>query len=386
VEPPDANKTPTKRNVLTAIAAVYDPLQFLSPFLVRAKILMQEIWRAGLDWDDNLPSDLATKWKNWSTELSQLSHVAIPRCLRLANPNKMELHLFSDASKDAYASVAYLMCQYEDDSPISRLVASKSRVAPTKAMTIPRLELMGAILSSRLGQSLLKVLSVDRVIFWTDSENVWYWVRNHSRQFKPFVANHIAEIQRMTSPEQWRHVPGIQNPADLATRGQSAMELAKSTFWLEGPSFLKDVEISEPSAPSGREETKVEDVEKTVVQTYIVQERVNLGVDPNHFSTFHRLCRVTGWAQRFVTNSRLPRELRKRDGTLCSTEILNVEKWWIKQAQGEAFPKGELEGCLLRLSPKNGDDGLLGMDGRLRLADEPSYNSRHPILLPKEQW
>ena len=120
VEPPDANKTPTKRNVLSAIAAVYDPLQFLSPFLVRAKILMQEIWRAGLDWDDNLPSDLATKWKNWATELSQLSHVAIPRCLRLANPNKMELHLFSDASKDAYASVAYLVCQYEDDSPTSR--------------------------------------------------------------------------------------------------------------------------------------------------------------------------------------------------------------------------------------------------------------------------
>ena len=209
VEPSDANKTPTKRNVLSAIAAVYDPLQFLSPFLVRAKILMQEIWRAGLDWDDNLPSDLVTKWKNWATELSQLSHVAIPRCLRLANPNKMELHLFSDASKDAYASVAYLVCQYEDNSPTSRLVASKSRVAPTKAMTIPRLELMGAILSSRLAQSLLKVLTVDRVIFWTDSENVWYWVRNHSRQFKPFVANRIAEIQRSTSPEQWRHVPGI---------------------------------------------------------------------------------------------------------------------------------------------------------------------------------
>ena len=223
---------------------------------------------------------------------------------------------------------------------------------------------MGAILSRRLVQSLLKVPTVDRVIFWTDSENVWYWLRNHSRQFKPFVTNRFAEIQRPTSPEQWRHVPGIKNPADLATRGQSAMELAKSTFWLEGTSFLKDVEMSEPSAPSGREETKVEDVEKTVVQTYIVQARVNLGIDPNHFSTFRRLCRVTGWDQRFVTNCRLPRESRKRDGTLCSTEILNVEKWWIKQAQGEAFPKGEREGSLLRLSPKNCDDGLLRMDGR----------------------
>jgi hypothetical protein len=154
-----------------------------------------------------LGCDLAPKWKTWSTKLSQLSHVAIPRCLRLANPNKMELHLFSDASKDAYASVAYLVCQCEDDSSTSRLVGSKSRVAPTQAMTIPRLELMGAVLSSRLAQRLLKVLTVDRVIFWTNSENVWYWVRNHSRQFKPFVANRIAEIQRTTSREQWRHVP-----------------------------------------------------------------------------------------------------------------------------------------------------------------------------------
>ncbi|CAB4002997.1 Hypothetical predicted protein [Paramuricea clavata] len=193
-------------------------------------------------------------------------------------------------------------------------------------MTIPRQELMGAILSSRLAQSLLKVLTVDRVIFWTDSENVWYWVRNHSRQFKRFVANRIAEVQRTTSPEQWKHAPGIQNPADLATRRQSAMELAKSTFWLERPSFLKDFEISGPSAPSVREEMKVEDIEKTVAQTYMVQARVDLGVDPNYFSTFRRLCCVTGWVQRFVTNCRLAWELRKRDRTLCSTEILDVEK------------------------------------------------------------
>ena len=108
---------------------------------------------AGVDWDDELPENLKIKWE-------------------------------------------------------SRLIASKCRVSPVKAMTIPRLELMGAILSSRLAQNILKVISVDRTIFWTDSENVWYWVRNQSREFKPFVANRIGEIQRTSSPEQWRHVPG----------------------------------------------------------------------------------------------------------------------------------------------------------------------------------
>ena len=239
VKLPDASKEPTKRNVLSTIAALYDPLQFLAPFTVKAKILMQEIWMAGIEWDDILPNDLKTKWEKWVSELPELSRLAIPRSLRLPYPEKVDLHIFSDASKDAYASVAYLVCQYSDNAPSSCLVASKCRVAPVKAMTIPRLELMGAVLSSRLAQDILKVLTVDRVVFWTDSENVWHWVRNQSREFKPFVANRIGEIQRTTNPEQWRHVPGSMNPADLPTRGLSAADLAQSRPWMEGPAFLK---------------------------------------------------------------------------------------------------------------------------------------------------
>ncbi len=123
-------------------------------------MLMQEIWRAGVDWDEDLRSDLVAKWESHSAELSELSKGAIPRCLRLADPKKTELHVFSDASKDAYATVAYLACEYENNSPTTRLAPSKC-VAPTKVMTIPRLELMGALLSSRLVHSLLKVLTVD---------------------------------------------------------------------------------------------------------------------------------------------------------------------------------------------------------------------------------
>lgn len=105
-------------------------------------------------------------------------------------------------------------------------------------MTIPQLELMGAVVSSRLAQNILKVISVDRTIFWTDSENVWYWVQNQSREFKPFVANRIGEIQRTSSPEQWRHIPGTVNPADLPTRGLSALALAKSEVgWKDQPSL-----------------------------------------------------------------------------------------------------------------------------------------------------
>ncbi len=385
VDPPDNSKPLTKRNVLSAIATVYDPLQFLAPFLVRAKILMQEIWRAGLDWDESLPDDLAIKWKRWSTELLQLPNVFIPRCLRLPKPQRKELHFFSDASKDAYAAVSFLVCHYDDGSSSSRLVASKCRVAPAKVMTIPRLELMGAILSTRLAQSLLRVLTVGRVVFWTDSENVWYWVRNHSKQFKPFVANRIAEIQRTTSPEQWRHVPGKQNPADLATRGLSATELADSTLWLEGPPFLKGDESAWPSTPS-RPTTVSDHCETRVTQTHLGNvTNVSLEIDPNNFSSFHRLCRVTAWIRRYMANcKRRSNETRQRGRVLLPAEILHSEQFWIKQAQKDGFPQGARTGCLLRLNPKNDSNGLLRMDGRLKHADELSYDSRHPIFLPKE--
>ena len=380
------NKAPTKRNVLSAIASLFDPLQFLAPFTVRAKVLMQEIWMAGVDWDDKLPENLKVKWEKWVSELPQLSNVAVPRCLRRANPVNTELHLFSDASNDAFAAAAYLVCRYQDSSPSSCLIASKCRVSPVKAMTIPRLELMGAVLSSRLAQSLLKVITADRTVFWTDSENVWYWVRNQSREFKPFVANRIGEIQRTTSPEQWQHVPGTINPADLPTRGLSAMALAESEVWMEGPAFLKDDESTWPAAPPPRNTTKeTEDCERrTTTRAHITNSGDGVFMDPNKFSNLKRLVHVTGWVWRFLTNCRLPMNLRRMDRVLQPAEIAEVETFWIKQAQAQAFTGGEKEGSLTQLNPKRDGDGLLRMDGRLRFADELPYNTRHPILLPKD--
>ena len=184
---------------------------------MRAKTLTQEIWTAGIEWDKELPEPLKKKWQKWLSEVPQLSGFTIPRCLRNPNPTCIQLHMFSDASKDAYTAAAYLGCRYPSSKPTSRLIASKSRVAPLKAVTIPRLELMGAVLSTRLSLSILKTLSIDQAFYWMDSSNVWYWIRSDSRSFKPFIANRVGEIQEHTEPEQWRHVLGELNPADLTT-------------------------------------------------------------------------------------------------------------------------------------------------------------------------
>ena len=230
------------------------------------------------------------------------------------------------------------------------------------------------------------MITVERTTFWTDSENVWYWVCNQSREFKPFVCNQIGEIQRTTSPEQWRHVPGTVNPAGLPTRGLSAVALAESEVWMEGPAFLKEDQSTWPAGPPPRDDTKkTEHCERrTPTRAYMTRSRANVIIDPNKFSSLKQLLHVTGWVRRFADNCRLPQGSRKNTFTLTAAEMLKAETRWLKQAQDEAFPKGEEEGSLSRFNPKKDGEGLLQVDGRLWLADDLSYNTKHPILLPKD--
>ena len=375
VQPPNVDMKLTKRNVLSTIATIFDPLQFLAPFTLRANILMQEIWIAGIGWDDLLTDGLIFKWKKRVSELRELSQVTIPRSLRLPSPSQSRLHVFSDASKEAYATVAYLVCRYSDESTTSRIVASKSRVAPTKAVTIPRLELMGAVLSTRLAKNISKTLEVGEPIFWTDSTNVLYWIRNDSREFKPFVANRIGEIHRSTNPQQWRHIPGESNPADLPTRGLSATEILQ-----------QDESTWPPQIPNEEVQRNIVEGERRKVNvTHTTRDSSNQSIiDPNRFSSFQRLVRVTGWVRRFLSNCKRPNENREKSRTLRAQELQQAETYWFKRTQSEAFSDGVKEKCLIQLNPKKDENGLLRSDGRLRNATDVPYGVRHPILLPKD--
>ncbi len=385
IQPPDPEMKLTKRNVLSTIATIFDPLQLLTPFTIRAKVLMQEIWKAGVGWDDILPDDLINKWSKWCSELHQLSNVAVPRSLRLPNLIQACLHVFSDASNQAYGAVAYLVCRYPDDTSTSRIVVSKSRVSPTKTVTIPRLELMGAVIATRLAKNINKTLEVEQTIFWTDSTNVLYWIRNESREFKPFVANRIGEIHRSTNPDQWRHIPGDINPADLLTRGLTATDLANNELWMEGPEMIQGEESTWPPLhPNGEVEKNIDNNERRKVTHTTRNTPKKSFISPDNFSNFWRLLRVTGWVQRFVANCRLPAEDRKKTRGLSVHELQKAETYWLKQVQLEAFPDGDQQKSLAQLNPKKDEQGLLRADGRLRNASNIPYNTRHPILLPKD--
>ena len=192
--PPEENFQITKRNFLKKIATLFDPVGFLAPFTILAKVMMQEMWVAGLEWDALCLRELIHKSQEWFCELEELPTIKVPRCLRFGPEEVVlseTLHTFVDASQDAYGAFIYLKVIYESGSVSSRLVAAKTRVAPLAATSIPRLELMAAILGLRLTESVSRVYSdgLSQAVFWSDSMNVVWSIRGKSRIFKPFVAN-----------------------------------------------------------------------------------------------------------------------------------------------------------------------------------------------------
>ena len=267
---------------------------------------------------------------------------------------------------------------------------SDGAASPVKAMTIPRLELVGAVVATRLAKNLTRVLNVESVTFWVDSTNVLYWIRNQSRNFKAFVASRVGEIQRSTNPDQWRHIPGESNPADLPTRGLSlsASQLSQCQTWTEGPEFLKEDESTWPEKLPGERTDKNEERERRTRSTFATGDANPKNspdrLVPDKFSSLSRLLHVTAWIRRFLTNCKLPKEQRMIGDVLGHEEISNAETYWVRRAQTEAFPSGEKEKSLGRFCPRTDEAGLLRVNGRLRFAKDLAYDAKYPIILPKD--
>ena len=216
---------PTKRSLLKVTAKIYDPMGFLSPLTVEMKILFQELCIKKTNWDIELKGESLRKWKLFLQDLNLVDCYRIPRCYFARQRVDIQLHGFSDASERAYAAVVYIRSTYSDGQVEVRPVASKSRVTPIKRQTIPRLELLGALILARLVNKLKSLGIESPTVTWTDSMTTLCWIKNE-RVWKQYVGQRVDEIRRLTHKDSWRHCPGEINPADLPTRGLTAKELS----------------------------------------------------------------------------------------------------------------------------------------------------------------
>ncbi|GFX67809.1 uncharacterized protein TNCV_1565101 [Trichonephila clavipes] len=389
----------TKRYLLQAAGRLFDPVGFIGPYTIRIKCLIQEIWCLGLDGDVNLPKQLEVSCNKWCNEIHYLSEIKIPRYyfqnFLPSNATTIQLHCLSDASKQAYGTVAYLRIELNDGNIISSFVASKGRVAPLKTISIPRLELMGKLLSARLSDKIATalILPVSR-FYWTDSSITCYWIKGDFNKHKVFVKNRIKEIQKLSDPKEWRYCKGKDNPADLISRGLPLNDLKNNKIWWHGPKWLtmKQTEwplFSEPIIETEINNDKLELKKSFNVNTVVEKRQIENNLI-SRYSSFSKLIRISALCLRFIYNCKVNPVLRKID-CISASEFDHVTKVLVKQVQlneflteikclknGQPIPKGS------KISSLNiflDEDEILRVGGRLKhstLSEFPKHQ-----MLPK---
>ncbi|XP_049284724.1 uncharacterized protein LOC125764469 [Anopheles funestus] len=233
----------TKRCLVARIAKLYDPVGIMHPVIVTAKILMQDLWLDNLTWDECVPHHAVDKWNEFTAQLPILRQLHIPRMALPSEAENSILHGFCDASTKAYGCAIYARYVDGNGDRQSRLVCSKSRVAPLKQLTLPRLELQAALLLAELYVRIKDVFGtrIQQTKWWTDSQVVLAWIRSDNSKWDVLVKNRVGKIQTATDVNDWRYVPTKLNPADIVSRGLPASKLVRydtMRFWLNGPDFV----------------------------------------------------------------------------------------------------------------------------------------------------
>ena len=348
------------------------------PAVIKVKVLLQRLWEEGISWDDPAPHFVQDVWQKWRMELPILLTKAVPRCyfpmhLQVASKS---LHGFSDASEDAYAAVVYLRIVGSDGKVHISLVTSKTKVAPIKRLSIPRLELCGALLLSRLLAHAKMVLNIPTsdITAWTDSTVVLSWLVGNPRRFKTYVGNRIAQIASQVPCKQWRHVAGVENPADCASRGLYPSDLVQHPLWWNGSKWLTLPSSSWPaqfSPTADNLEHSDEVISHATVEVSI--PKVHCVVSLDHYSSFEHLKRVVSWIIRFVKNCKFDRFNRIMSPLLTTPELHYATNYLCRIVQAEHFPE-EIKciksdrplpkgNCLLPFSPIMDANDLLRVGG-----------------------
>ncbi|XP_044779747.1 uncharacterized protein LOC123327400 [Drosophila simulans] len=372
----DATISPTKRELLSQLSRIYDPLGLVAPVTVLLKLIFQESWTSVLQWDDPIPESLRTRWRALVEDLPALTQCQVPRYI--ASPFRdVQLHGFADASSHAYGAVVYARVAVGCSFQVT-LVAAKTRVAPIKPVSIPRLELNAA------------------TSCWTDSEIVLHWLSAPPRRWNTYVCNRTSEILSDFPRSCWNHVRTEDNPADCASRGLHPSKLLEHRLWWKGPSWLATPTSEWPPSTSKFSVSSSFDVntEERAIKPTTLHNFPDESIHEfliHKFSTWTRLIRVSSYCHRFIHTLRSHH--RNSAPFLTSEELLDAQRRLIRHVQQKSFARDyeQLENRrqlnakshLIRFSPFLDDYGVMRVGGRIEQSTL-NYNAKHPILIPKD--
>ena len=406
----------SRRQMLSLVASVFDPLGFAAPALLKGKIMFQRATADGLGWDETLPTELEDEFETRRAKLQSLENLQIPRWFATpATTNgQAELHVFSDASLEGYGVSAYIRFVNESGESNTSLLFSRAHVVPldmakraikdqeNHSGSIPRLELTAARLAAVVREMLIRELEMTfaRVVMWTDSQCVLKWVNDTKTRFTTFIHNRLAKIHELTKPEEWRYIPSELNPADDCSRGLEP-EDPKWKRFVDGPEFLKKDESEWPKVKESNN-----NVQNPICISAItvkrpsdvscdwairVSERVESWSGKNRrIATFTNFFRE--WRQARKTKSRVSLtklfptvvDMKKAESVLVRGIQQKHYAKEIKILKGQAGQAelGLKSSDLTPLDPFIGPDGVLRAGGRLGNSTNIAYDTKFPIILP----
>ena len=396
----DCSNPSTKRQILSDIAKLFDPIGWLSPVIIQAKILIQDLWKMKAGWDDALPEDKVKRWLDIRDQLGELETIKIPRWLSSTKDSVFELHCFCDASEKAYATAIYAAI-INNGVPKVTLITAKSKVAPINTISLPRLELCGALTLARLAVYVLEKLDrkPSKIHCWSDSEVVLAWLSSHPSRWKTFVANRVSEIITLLPNCHWRHVKSEDNPADLPSRGLNPSQLKNSSLWWHGPEWLTRPE-------SGwyldQEEFQTNLEERVAEQVVVCSASADNWIEwVCKFSSLDKIIGILAYLRHAAYLLSLKWHLKLMSEKLCDSssnsltadQIARARLILFKLVQRTAFAEeisrlSENQSVshsskILRLAPFLDKFGVLRVGGRLQNAFL-AESEKHPIILPND--
>ena len=393
----------TKRGILSVLNSLYDPLGFVAPVILEPKLMLQSLCKSKLSWDDKVPEEETEKWQKWLASLNNLQSLSIPRCFKPAGFQSIqliEIHNFADASSYAYGACSYLRLVDANGNISCSFLLGKSRLAPIKKVSVPRLELTAAVVAVRLDVLLRQELDLSSScsFYWTDSLAVLQSIKNRTKRFPVFVANRLSIIENNSDINHWKHVPSKLNPADLPSRGVSAQTLINSDVWLRGPQFLYEPRSCWPE--NSWVEEDLPDEFKAVQKSLTCTSKVKVHAQNDvvfrlieRCSSFYKLKCLVAWILRMKSFFRT--RVRDSDVSFSSSrltveELSCAEISIVKYVQISQFPEffssqksgsSHKHSSLIKLNPCL-INGVLRVGGRL---DKVPLNLdvKHPIILPR---
>ena len=401
----------TKRRIMSQAAQLFDILGLVQPFILQYKLILQEVWLQKLGYDDEMPDNLKKRWIKWQEQIPDLAKVRIPRWTHFSPGSKAFLAVFGDASENAYGAVAYLVV-HDGAAQSSTIEMAKSRLPPKSlkpevaaekkpGLTIVRLELLAALLATHVGTYVAKALKMDQadVHYFTDSLVNLLRIQGGAQNWKQWVANRIRQILTVSSPAQWHFCPGVENPADLASRGCSVADLLASPVWWEGPEWLRKEKSDWPEQPVRRktdEEKLIDQAEAKAedeVQIYAVQVAENqvLRQLVDRLERLPKILRVLALVKRFISNLRSKGGPRMTGGVTVP-ELQTAEAVLVRHAQRTEFGleiaslkrgnKVNKNSPIRDLDPTL-QDGVVVHRSRLRQAESLPFARQELPILPK---